>query len=237
MRLPLLSLLLLAALPAFGKDTHNTLTEAEKAAGWQLLFDGSSLQGWHAIGASDATGTGWSAGDGELRLRLPQAGEKTAHKDLLTAQEFSDFELTWEWNIAPAGNSGVKYNLPDKTKAVGCEYQMIDDERHADAKVAGGSHKTAALYDILPPTDAKVKPAGEWNQSRIVVKGNHVEQYLNGGKTIEVDFGSDALKELIAKSKFKTTKGWGEKTVSPILLQDHGNEVTFRDIKIRAPKP
>jgi hypothetical protein len=114
---------------------------------------------------------------------------------------------------------------------------MIDDDKHPDAKVPGGSHKTAALYDILPPTDAKVKPAGEWNQSRILVKGNHVEQYLNGGKTAEFDFGSDALKELIAKSKFKSTKGWGEKIASPILLQDHGNEVTFRDIKLRPSTP
>ena len=242
MRLPLplrvLSLLLLAALPAFAGDAHNTLTDAEKAAGWQLLFDGTSLKGWHAIGMADAAGTGWSAQEGELRLRLPKAGgEKTAHKDLLTDADFTDFELTWEWNIAEGGNSGVKYNLPDKTKGVGCEYQMLDDERHPDAKVPGGSHKTASLYDILAPVDAKVKPAGEWNQSRILVKGNHVEQYLNGGKTAEFDFGSDALKELIAKSKFKNTKGWGEKNASPILLQDHGNEVTFRDIKIRVPQP
>lgn len=231
-----LLLLLAATLPLAAAPQPNELSDSEKAAGWQLLFDGTSMKGWHGIGRADAPTPGWSAKDGELQLRKPDAKGKTAGKDIVTDQDFGDFELTWEWKISPGGNSGVKYNLPDKTKNVGCEYQMLDDDKHPDGKVKGGTHRTAALYDIIaPPEDKVLKPVGEWNNSRILVQGNHVEQWLNGKKTVEFEFGSEELKKLIATSKFRDTKGWGMKTSSPILLQDHGDEVTFRSIKIRTP--
>ena len=111
---------------------------------------------------------------------------------------------------------------------------MIDDERHPDSKLAGGTRTTGALYDVLKPADdKKLNPAGQWNKSRILVKGNHVEQWLNGTKTVEFEFGSEALKAAIAKSKFKNAPGWGVKAVSPILLQDHGDEISVRSIKIK----
>lgn len=223
--------LLALSLGVLGAETANTLTAEEQAAGWRLLFDGASTKGWHAVGKTGVP-TGWAAEEGELRLT--QKGR--THGDIVTDELFGDFELTWEWKIAPGGNSGVKYNLPDQKSSVGCEYQLLDDEKHPDAKLHEGTRTTAGLYDVIaPPADKKYLPAGEWNQSRIVVKGNHVEQYLNGGKTVEFDFGSDALKALIEKSKFKSTKGWGIKTDSPILLQDHGNEIAFRNLKIRTP--
>jgi len=118
---------------------------------------------------------------------------------------------------------------------VGCEYQMIDDQGHPDGKVKGGTHSTASLYDLIAPApDAKAKPVGEWNESRVLVQGNHVIQWLNGVKSVEFDFGSEELKKLIATSKFKDTPGWGMKTSSPILLQDHGDEVSVRNMKIKA---
>lgn len=229
-----LSLLLLSSVLAFAADAPNTLTEQEKADGWRLLFDGSTTKGWRSLN-KPAFPDQWQVAEGELRL---VKNDGAAGGDIVTEEKFGDFELTWEWKISVGGNSGLKYNLPDPKKNVGCEYQMLDDERHPDAKVRDGEHRTGALYDLIPPPADKIyHPAGEWNQSRILVKGNHVEQYLNGAKTVEFDFGSDALKELIAKSKFKTTPGWGVKTESPLLLQDHGNNVAVRSMKLRVPKP
>lgn len=221
---------LLLPIAAFAADqTPNTLTPEEQAGGWKLLFDGKTTNGWHAIGKKEFPKSGWSVQDGALTLaKGPDGG------DIVTDDKYSDFELTWEWRIQEAGNSGLKYNLPDATKGVGCEYQLLDDAKHPDANAHGKTRQTGGLYDVIPPAaDKKLNPPGQWNESRIVVKGNHVEHYLNGAKTVEFDFGSEALKKAIAESKFKTTKGWGEKTASPILLQDHGDAVAFRNIKIR----
>jgi hypothetical protein len=231
----LFSLCLTLAAATFAADAPNTLTPEEKAGGWKLLFDGSSPAGWVAIGKDSFPSFGWGAKDGELRLE--KVDGKTPHQDIVTKESFSDFELTWEWKISEGGNSGVKYNLPDPKKGVGCEYQLIDDAKHADASKHDGTRKTAGLYDVIARSgDDMVKPAGEWNFSRIVVKGNHVEHFLNGKQTVAYDFGSDDLKRRIAESKFNKTPGWGVKTSSPILLQDHGDEVAFRNIKIKAGK-
>jgi 3-keto-disaccharide hydrolase len=208
----------------------NTLTEGEKAEGWRLLFDGKTTKGWVAIGKTEFPAKGWTIIDGALHHEKGGGGG-----DIVTAEHFENFELAWEWKIGAVGNSGLKYNLVDPNKAVGFEYQMIDDENHPDGIRGGRLHQTAALYDLLEPAaNAKAHPVGEWNQSRVVLRGNHVEQWLNGAKTVEVELGSEALKAAIAKSKFKSVPNFGVKTKSPILLQDHGDEVSVRNIKIRA---
>ena len=221
-------LLTLTMLSAFAGEP-NTLTEDEKKVGWKLLFDGKTTAGWVEIGKTAFPDKGWTVTDGALVLaKAAKAG------DIVTTANYENFELVWEWKIGAAGNSGLKYNLPDPTKAVGFEYQMIDDDGHPDGQKGGRSHQTAGLYDLLEPAaDKKAKPIGEWNESRIIVRGNHVEHWLNGAKTVEFSIGSDELKEAIARSKYKKMAKFGEKTVSPILLQDHGDEVAVRSIKLR----
>lgn len=221
----------LLILSSFAIAEPNTLTDAEKAAGWKLLFDGKTTDGWVAIGKNTFPDKGWVIEEGTLKHVAKGGGG-----DIVTKDRFDDFELEWQWRIGEGANSGLKYNLPDPSKGVGCEYQLIDDARHADSKLGGGTRTTGSLYDVIKPADdKKLNPAGEWNTSRVVVKGNHVEQWLNGTKTVEFDFGSDALKAAVAKSKFKNAEGWGVKAKSPILLQDHGDEIALRSIKIKTP--
>ena len=214
---------------AIAAEEPNTLSAAEKAAGWKLLFDGKTTAGWVGIGKGDFPAKGWEVADGTLH-HIPRGGGG----DIVTRDAYDDFELSWEWKIAKGGNGGIKYNLPDPKRGVGFEYQLIDDEGHADAKKAGGKHQTASLYDLFAPAaDRKLNPPGEWNQSRIIVKGNQVEHWLNGTKTVEFALGSDTLKAAIANSKYKEIPKFGEKTKSPILIQDHGDEIWLRSIKLR----
>ena len=202
----------------------NTLSEPEKAEGWRLLFDGRTTGGWLGLGGKAFPEKGWTVEDGALHHAKGAGGG-----DIVTVEAFGDFELVWEWKIGAGGNSGVKYNLPDATKGVGFEYQMIDDGGRS-----GPLHATAGLYALLEPAaDAVVKPAGEWNRSRIVVKGGHAGHWLNGGKSVEFEMGGEALKAAIAKSKFREVANFGVKTRSPILVQDHGDEVWVRGMKIR----
>ena len=222
--------LLLPLFAAQGADT-NTLTADETAAGWKLLFDGKTLAGWQPIGKSGIPTKGWTVLDGAIFL-----GKGARGGDIVTVEHFGDFELTWEWKIGAVGNSGVKYNLPTPERNIGFEYQLIDDENHPDGKRGGRSHQTAALYDLIEPAaERKVKPVGEWNQSRLLVQGAHVEQWLNGVKIVEFDMGSDDLTARIAKSKYRREPNFGVKTKSPFLLQDHGDEVAFRNLKVRVP--
>jgi hypothetical protein len=209
----------------------NTLSADEKAAGWRLLFDGKTTDAWVGIGKTEFPAKGWIVEAGTIKHVAKGGGG-----DIVTKEQFEDFELSWEWSVAPGANGGFKYNLPDAKKAVGCEYQLIDDAGHPDAKLAAGKRQTASLYDVLAPAaDKKLLAPGEWNASRIVVKGNHVEHWLNGAKTLEFDFGSEALKTAIAASKFKGTAGWGIKTKSPFLFQDHGDEMSIRSVKVKTP--
>jgi hypothetical protein len=220
----------LAAAPQ--KDSApNTLTAAEKAAGWTLLFDGRTLDGWRGYKKADASGLRWKIDDGALTLPAETA-PGTRAGDIISKATFEQFELVFDWRIAPGGNSGVKYFiLEDRDSAIGHEYQVIDDERHADAKV-GPHRQTAAFYDVLPAADRPLKPAGEWNTTRIVVRGQTVEHWLNGKKVLQYELGSPALKAAIEKSKFKGIERFGTRQNGHILLQDHGNQVWFRTIKI-----
>jgi hypothetical protein len=210
----------------------NTLTDAEKKAGWILLFDGHSLDAWRAYKKSDAAGLRWKIDDNSLSLPA-QTEPGTRAGDILSKDTFEQFELSVDWKVAPGSNSGIKYFvLEDLDSAIGHEYQVIDDERHPDAKV-GPHRQTAALYDVLPASDRPLKPAGEWNSTRIVVRGQTVEHWLNGKKVLQYELNSPALNAAIEKSKFKGIQRFGKRQNGHLLLQDHGDQVWFRNIKIR----
>ena len=228
--LPVLTAVSLLAAAVFAADP-NTLSDAEKAAGWKLLFDGKTNAGWVALGKTAFPDKGWTVVDGTLVHAKGGGGG-----NIVTAEAYENFEFVWEWKIGEVGNSGVKYNLVDPAKDLGFEYQLIDDEKHPDGIRGGKLHQTAALYDLIEPSaERKVKPVGEWNESRLVVNGAHVEQWLNGVKTVEFEMGSDDLKARIAKSKYAKIANFGVKAKSAILLQDHGDEIAFRNLKLRMP--
>jgi hypothetical protein len=225
---------LVAAASVLSAAPANQLNAKEKVAGWKLLFDGKTTAGWHTFKKRTFPDKGWVVEDGWLHC-LGKGGGNKGGGDIITDAEFNDFELQWEWKQPPAGNSGVKYFILETRKeALGHEYQMIDDKREPDAVRAGGKHLTATFYDVLPTTiPAPLKPQGETNASRILVKGNHVEHWLNGVKVLEYESGSEGVKAAVAASKFKATDGFGDKVKGHLLLQDHNSEVWFRNLRIR----
>ena len=225
------SVALLAA-PLLAAEQSNPPGGDKTDAGWQSLFNGKDLVGWRAYkkpDGPDRIGEGWKVEDGVLRKL---AGVKGG--DIITEQQFEDFELTWEWRIEPGGNNGVKYLVTEaRPGAPGHEYQMLDDESPKWAKQPT-KNRTAAFYEVLPPVANKgYKPAGEWNQSRILVKGNHVEHWLNGKLAIAYELGSDEVKAAVAKSKFKKYPDFGRKIKGHIMLTDHNDAAWFRNIRIR----
>ena len=223
----------------------NVLSPAERRDGWRLLFDGSTFDGWRGLGYDTVPTAHWKIQNGAIRKladgdvpRLPD-GQPAAGGDLMTKDTFRDFELTWEWKISRAGNSGVKYNVSEEISmanapnhaALGFEYQMLDDSLHEDNKVP--SHRAGALYDLIAPSAAKhLAPVGEWTSSRIIFRGNHGEHWLNGQKIVEFDLGTPLMDSLLAKSKYRNIPGFAQKRAGHIVLQDHVDEVFFRNIKI-----
>ena len=216
------------------------------------LFDGTSLSGWRGYKKPDAAGSRWTVQDGMLTLPANDGKDTRGARDIISADTFDLFDLSWEWRIAPGGNSGLKYFvLEDRDSAIGHEYQMIDDARHPDAKI-GPHRQTAAFYDVLAagtgtftqliaaPAIRPTKPAGEWNKSRIRVApsrivsgGTRVYHYLNDVRVLEYELNSSELNAAIEKSKFKGIERFGKLQKGHILLQDHGDQVWYRNIKIQ----
>ena len=230
------------AAAAQGGTPPNLLTPAEKAAGWTLLFDGKSTAGWRGF-HSDKVPAGWAIENGCIKKVPAQSEPSQASGDLITADQFDNFEFSIEWKLSKGANSGIKYLIseslpPTGRSGVSFEYQVLDDENHPDAKAGIAGNRTAgSLYDLIPASkDKKLNPVGEFNLTRIVVKGNHIEHWLNDVKVLEFERGGEKLKQHIAESKFKNTKGFGETAKGHILLQNHGDAVWYRNIKIRKLK-
>ena len=239
----------------------NALSATERAAGWRLLFDGRTLAGWRGVGYDTVPTGHWVVVDGAIKKiasgNVPRVadGRPLVGGDLMTVDSFADFELSWEWKVTPGANSGVKYNVSETLSlaqggagtsggpthsALGFEYQMLDDDRHEDGKLP--THRSAALYDLIAPNEQRVgaqhaapllHPVGEWNRSRIVVRGDHGEHWLNGQKVVEFELGTAHMDSLLAASKYRSIPGFGDKRRGHVVLQDHGDEVYFRNIKVR----
>lgn len=222
--------------------TKNQLTKAEAEAGWKMLWDGESTEGWRGARLDDFPEEGWKIDDGVLTVLASGGGESEAGGDIVTEKRYGDFELKVDFKITEGANSGIKYFVDtDLNKgpgsSIGLEYQILDDDKHPDAKKGNheGSRTMASLYDLIQADpDKPVNPVGEWNTARIVSKGNKVEHWLNGIKVLEYERKSDEYRKLVAESKYVDWPDFGEAEKGHILLQDHGNEVSFKNIKIKS---
>lgn len=217
----------------------NQLSDAEKQQGFRLLFDGKTTNGWISAKGGDFPGHGWEVKEGNLVV-LSSKEEKQRGGDIITTQKFRAFELRFDFNLSEVANSGVKYFTGNNGPSVGLEYQVLDDERHPDAKLGiNGNRTLASLYDLLPAVkEARfVNKPGEWNRASIVVyPDNRVEHWLNGRKVLEYVRGGEAFRAAVAKSKFAAMKDFGMAAEAPILIQEHGDKVMYRSIKIRELK-
>jgi len=217
----------------------NTVSDREAKNGWRLLWDGKTTAGWRGAKLDAFPATGWEIKDGALSVLAAAGRESAAGGDIVTVGQYQDFELIVEFRITEGANSGIKYFV-DTTlnkgagSSIGCEYQILDDAKHPDAKAGvNGNRKLAGLYDMIPPQGVRFNGVGEWNRARIVVKGPHVEHWLNGMKTVEYERGTQMWRALVDHSKYTVWGRFGEAPRGHILLQDHGNLVSFRSIKIR----
>jgi hypothetical protein len=217
-------------------DLNNKLTQKEISDGWQLLWDGNTNTGWRSYNKETFPQTGWEMKEGVLTV-LPPQGQNKSGGDIITIKSYRNFELSVDFLYTPGANSGIKYFIDGKTN-VGCEYQVLDDKLHPDAKLGiNGNRTMAGLYDLIPPKkDKKDNGPDNWNTAKIIVKGNHVEHWLNGQMTVSYERGSDAWKAAFATSKFTSNPNFGLVTEGHILLQDHGNKVSYRNIKIKELK-
>jgi hypothetical protein len=221
----------------------NELTTTEKTDGWKLLWDGKTTEGWRGAGLATFPQKGWTI---EAGMLIPNKGDNKSGGDIVTVKKYKNFILEADFKITEGANSGIKYFIqsePGKGNTVGFEYQVLDDAKHPDAKMGiNGNRTLSSLYDLVPANSQtfdpaqpvkRVNPMGQWNRARIVVNGNSVSHYLNGVKVLEITKGSEAFKASIGTSKFNKAPGFGEFVDGYILLQDHGNEVAFRSIKIK----
>ncbi len=222
----------------------NNLSAQEKSGGWKLLFDGASSKGWIGAYKTAFPEKGWVIKDGTISVMPSNGAESTNGGDIVTTEQFSAFDLSFDFKLTPGANSGVKYFVAlteaNKGSAIGLEYQVLDDSLHPDAKLGRNGDRTlASVYDMIKAekTSRFIHQPGKWNTGRVVVyPNNHVEHYLNGIKVLEYERGSQAYRDLVALSKYKVWPNFGEAKQGHILLQDHGNEVSFRSIKIKVLK-
>jgi len=246
----LASVLLLATTAAHAQTTPqppNTLTKAEVAQGWHLLFDGKSSTGWRSTHSETFPASGWKIADGMINVDEHGGEEGGNSGDIISTRKYANFELLVDFRATPGANSGIKYFVSlDLTpghdghgSAIGFEYQVLDDALHPDAKKGvNGNRTVASLYDLIPAATTKpIHPIGQWNTARIVVRGTHGEHWLNGVKVLEYDRLTPAFRKLVAESKFHIYPGFGELNEGYILLQDHGFPVSFRNLKIRELPP
>lgn len=225
----------------------NRLSAGEKRAGWKLLWDGKTTKGWRSAKAPVFPKQGWSISGGILTVEKAAGGEATNGGDIITTRDYRSFELSVDFRLTPGANSGIKYFvdpilLKGEGSAIGLEFQLLDDTLHPDAKMGRDGNRTlASLYDLITArnlSDAtfpfkRFNPPGEWNRAVIVVRGKHVEHWLNGFKVVEYERGSPEFRALVAISKYAKWPNFGEWEQGPILLQDHGDRVDFRSIKLR----
>ena len=212
---------------------------------WKTLFDGTSTEAFRAWDGDYFPKEAWRIEGDTLKCLPASSRTPGARGDIVTRVSFEDFELRWEWKVSPRAESGLKYGLRERAPnaralfvgdngrdPLGLEYQMLDDERHPEAR-RGLIRSTASLYDVFPRAGADPKTVGGWNASRLVVRGNQVEHWLNDVKVLQYDLGGEKLREALAKSKFRKVRGLGEKRASPILLEDNGSAIWFRNIRVR----
>ncbi len=224
----------------------NSLTQNEIDKGWRLLWDGKTSTGWKGAKLDYFPKSGWETTNDELTVLATDGGESTGPGDIITEKVFSSFELELEFKITEGANSGIKYFVdPELNKgagsAIGCEFQILDDANHPDAKLGVNGNRTiGALYDLIAPENLSIpgrgkqfKGIGSWNKARIVVNGPKVEHWLNNEKVVEYDRSSQMFRALVAYSKYKDWPKFGQWPTGHILLQDHGNTVNYRSIKIR----
>lgn len=227
-----IAVLFLSIVSVVGYSQNNSLSDQEKKEGWQLLFDGSSTKGWHTWRKTSLNDR-WKVKDGELYL---DASVKEGG-DIVTDKEFENYELKLEWKIEKCGNSGIIFNSIESDKydysfRTGPEMQVLDNECHPDAKII--KHRAGDLYDLISCSKETVKPALEWNEVRIVTKNGHYEFWLNGTKVVEFTMHNSDWDAMVKGSKFKSMPDFGKSTKGHIVLQDHGNAVWFRNVKIKA---
>ena len=219
---------LLVAIAFAGMMTIPVLAEknsAKQENGFVALFDGKSTNQWMNARSGKFPEKGWMIEAGCLKHTAKGGGG-----DIITRSTYEQFDFRFEWKVAKGANSGVKYFIIRERGSLGHEYQVIDDAGYPD----GGKHSTASFYDVLAPAkDKPIKPAGEFNTSRIVVKGQTVEHFLNGKVVLSYELGSDEVKAAVAKSKFRRLDVFGVRLAGHVLLQDHGGEVWYRNIRIR----
>ena len=209
---------------------QNTLTEAEKSEGWQLLFDGQTKNGWHSYNKKGNIDD-WKVENGVLVLNSTKKDD-----DIVTDEEFENYHLKLDWNISEGGNSGIIFNVKeapeyDRSYKTGPEQQVLDNERHSDAKIP--KHRAGDLYDLIACSTEVVKPAGQWNTAEIIKNNDSLTFKLNGTTTVQTKMYDDAWNKMVAASKFNEWKAFGTIRKGVIALQDHGDKVMYRNIKLR----